>query len=106
MFDEMHSGPSGTFEFGGGHFEIQIVTRPSFNLKTMWIYGLHWPRCCECEGTHAPISFGEGRFGNQFHVAHLDFWRGTGLDVCEVEAEFNRWLSAGDLPDWVHQATA
>lgn len=99
MFDEPHRGPGGMFSIGGGQFEVMTTVRPHSGLQTMWIYGLHWPHCCECDGRHAPISFGEGHFLAKFHIANFDFWMHTGLDVREVEGEMNRWLASGDLPD-------
>lgn len=104
MFDELRRGPGGTLTIGGGQFEAMTTVRSHSGLRTMWVYGLHWPHCCECDGTHAPISFGEGHFLAKFHIANLNFWMHTGIDVREVEGEMNRWLESGDLPDWVIQS--
>lgn len=103
MFDELRSGPSGTFALGGAEFEVTTATRTPSLWETMWVQGLHWPHCCECEGGHAPINFGEGRSGGKFHVANFDFWVAAGVEVRTVEAEMNRWLDSGDLPDWALQ---
>jgi hypothetical protein len=106
MFDELHGTGKGTFDFGGGSFEFETAIRSHTGMQTIWVHALHWPRCCECDGTHSRITFGEGRFGGKFLIAHLDFWLSTDLQVREIETEINQWLYAGDLPDWVPQPQA
>lgn len=105
MSGEFSGSTNRTFELGGARFEVMTAVRDGLDSGTMWVRGLHWPGCCECEGTHVPIGFGEGRFGGTFRVANADFWKGAGVDAGLVEAEMNRWLAAGDVPDWVDEST-
>ena len=101
MRDGFRLGSSGAFSLGGGRFEATTTIRDHPAVKTLWVVGLHWPGCCECDGTHVPIGFGTGRFGEQFRPANIDFWKYSDVDVAAVESELNAWLRAGDLPDWV-----
>jgi hypothetical protein len=99
--NELRGGPSGTFELGGALFEFMTTVRQEPTLLAMWVRGLHWPGCCECEGTHVSISFGEGHSYGQFRVANLDFWTASGVQMHLVRTELDRWLALGELPDWV-----
>lgn len=104
-FDSLIKGTVLIFRLGDVELEVTTAIREHTGLKCMWVRGMHWPRCCECDGDHVPIGFGEGIFGGNFTLSHRYFWEGLGVDINMLEMDFKAWLGQGELPDWATRAT-
>lgn len=108
MFDPLAEGAVLTCRVGGIELEVTTAVREHTRLRVMWVRGLHWPGCCECDGEHVPIGFGEGIFGGTFLLSHRYFWEklDLGINLELLELDFKAWLGQGELPDWAAAATA